>query len=227
VGTTHSSTGYMSLSNASTVFASSDRSQTGRPFSAPGCGNENMVSKIGDAIDRIVLWALNSTTLGPLDRRIMSAVGELSKSCGIVERERYKGVTAAGVWGKIRLLSVSMVADDIKSLYDKQGYVIVPALIPAELDQPVREATERVIARTRSGEWPHRRTVGKQFPPFDNDNPDSWGVQHLMHPDLGKPIFAQWYTSGPLVQTTCRLLDCGDDKLQMGVLLKDPGAYSS
>ena len=73
----------MNLSNASRVFASSDKSQTGRDFSAPGCGNENIVSKTGEAIDRIALCALNSITLGPPDRRMMSAVGELSKSCGI------------------------------------------------------------------------------------------------------------------------------------------------
>ena len=88
----------MNLNNASRVFASSDKSQTGRDFSAPGCGNENIVSKTGDAIDRIALCALNSTTLGPPDRRTMSAVGELSKSCGIAERNQ--GVV--GVWRKIR-----------------------------------------------------------------------------------------------------------------------------
>lgn len=117
-----------------------------------------------------------------------------------------------------------MIADDIKSLYDKQGYVVIPGLIPTELDKPLREATERVIARTRSGEWPYRRTVGKQFPPFDNDNPDSWGVQHLIHPDLGEPVFAEWYTSGPLVQTVCSLLDCDEDKLQMGAYSKSSRA---
>ena len=111
-----------------------------------------------------------------------------------------------------------MIADDIKSLYDKQGYVIVPSLIPTELDTPLREATERAISKTRSGEWPHRRTVGKQFPPYNDNNPDSWGVQHLMHPDLGEPIFAEWYTSEALVRTICRLLDCSEGKLQMGVL---------
>ena len=110
-----------------------------------------------------------------------------------------------------------MMADHIKSLYDEQGYVIVPGLIPTELDKPLREATERVIARTRAGKWPYRRTVGKQFPPYDDDNPDSWGVQHLMHPDLGESIFAEWYTSGPLVQTVCSLLGCDEDKLQIGV----------
>jgi hypothetical protein len=74
----------MSRSNAPMVFASSDRSQTGSDLPAPGCGNENMVSKTGDAIARIVLCALNSTSFGPPDRRIMSAEGELSKSCDIV-----------------------------------------------------------------------------------------------------------------------------------------------
>ena len=118
-----------------------------------------------------------------------------------------------------RLIYVSllMIADKAKSHYDKQGYVIVPGLIPAELDRPVREATERVITRTRSGKWPHRRTVGKQFPPFDNHSPESWGVQHLMHPDLGEPIFAGWYTSKPLVQMICSLLNCDESKLQCQV----------
>ena len=112
---------------------------------------------------------------------------------------------------------------DIKSLYDEQGYVIVPGLIPTEFDAPLREATERVISKTRSGKWPHRRTVGKQFPPFDNNDPDSWGVQHLMHPDLGEPIFAEWYTSEPLIRTICRLLgDCDENELQMGALSDEP-----
>jgi len=138
---------------------------------------------------------------------------------------RRAGATSSGggrseIEGSVCRLKFScasiMIADDTKFVYDKQGYVIVPGLIPTDLERAVREATERVIARTRVGEWPHRRTVGKQFPPFDNDNPDSWGVQHLMHPDLGEPDFAEWYTSGPLVQTICSLLGCGEGKLQMG-----------
>jgi len=89
--------GYTSLSNASRVFASSDKSQTGGVpgFSAPGCGNENIVSKMGDAIDRITLCALNWTACGPPDRRIMSAVGESSKLCGMTAE--IKDVTVAGV----------------------------------------------------------------------------------------------------------------------------------
>ena len=110
-----------------------------------------------------------------------------------------------------------MIAGDIKTVYDKEGYVIVPELIPAELDTPLREATERAISKTGSGESPHRRTVGTQLPPFNNDSPDSWGVQYLMHPDLGEPIFSEWYISEAPVRTICKLLDCGEGKLQMGV----------
>ena len=89
----------MSRSNASRVFASSDKSQTGSDLAAvPGCGSENMVSKTGDASDRIVVCTLKSTNFGPPDRRMMSAVRELAKSCGIVERGRYTDVEgSAGV----------------------------------------------------------------------------------------------------------------------------------
>lgn len=99
-----------------------------------------------------------------------------------------------------------MILDpSLKSSFDDQGFVIIPAsspssLIPSsnpDLLQALRDASGAIIKRTRSGEWPHRRVVGKQFPPFGNDSPDSWGVQHVMHPDLGEEgrILAQWYTS--------------------------------
>jgi len=122
-----------------------------------------------------------------------------------------------------------MVAD-VKALFDKQGYVIVPGLIDDQDRAELEAACERVIQRTRSGSWPYRRTVGKQFPPFDNDNPDSWGVQHLMHPELKEPAFAKWYTSKPLLGTAKDLLQCKDDDLQMGEyfpILVDPDTQPS
>ncbi|EKM51240.1 uncharacterized protein PHACADRAFT_263276 [Phanerochaete carnosa HHB-10118-sp] len=77
-------------------------------------------------------------------------------------------------------------------------------------------AAHRATARTRTGNWPHRRTVGCQFPPFDEDgSPDVWGVQHMMHPALGESVFAEWYTSEALLQTVCELMGCGKDELQM------------
>ncbi|KAG8967025.1 hypothetical protein FRC03_010872 [Tulasnella sp. 419] len=103
----------------------------------------------------------------------------------------------------------------LKSLYDRQGYVVVPNLVSPGLHQSLQAACTRVIKKTRDGIWTRRRTVGKQFPPYDSDNPDSWGVQHVMHPDLNEPEFATWYGSDALLGVVTELLECGEDKLQM------------
>jgi len=110
-------------------------------------------------------------------------------------------------------MTVAVAVD--KALYDEQGYVIVSDLILPENLEVLRAACDRAIAKTRSGLWPHRRTVGKQFPPFDDSNPDSWGVQHVMHPDLAEPTFAEWYTSDPLINVSKELLQCNEGELQM------------
>ncbi|KAI8976409.1 hypothetical protein BD414DRAFT_446565 [Trametes punicea] len=116
----------------------------------------------------------------------------------------------------------------LKERYDTQGYVVVPGLVPPDHLEALEAACERVIARTRSGEWPHRRTVGRQFPPYGDGDPDSWGVQHVMHPDLGEPAFARWYTSDALVDVVKELLGCEEDDLQMELfnLLINPTSNS-
>lgn len=108
-----------------------------------------------------------------------------------------------------------MTATINKALYDEQGYIIVPNLIPPETFEALKQACEHATAKTRTGSWPHRRTVGRQFPPFDDSNPDSWGVQHIMHPDLEEPAFAEWYTSDALINVAKELLQCNEDELQM------------
>lgn len=108
-----------------------------------------------------------------------------------------------------------MALEAQKKTFEEQGFVIIPNLIQPESRRALEEACERVITRTRAGDWPHRRVVGKQFPPFDDDNPDSWGVQHVMHPDLDEPAFAEWYTSDPLINACKNLLGCAEDQLQM------------
>lgn len=102
-----------------------------------------------------------------------------------------------------------------KTLYDDEGYVIIPNLIDPSEFVLLKEASTRVIEKTRAGKWPHRRTVGKQFPPFNVDSPDSWGVQHVMHPDLESPEFVQWYTGDRLTGVVRELLGCSEDDLQM------------
>jgi len=103
-----------------------------------------------------------------------------------------------------------------KQIYESQGYVIVPNLIsPIQFDQ-LQSACDRIIDRTRRGQWQHRRTLGKQFPPYGDANPDSWGVQHIMHPALGECAFVEWYTSDGVVNVAKELLACEEDDLQMG-----------
>lgn len=109
------------------------------------------------------------------------------------------------------------MASGIKERYEEQGYVVVPGLLPPEHFEALRAACERAITKTRSGAWPHRRTVGRQFPPFEDDNADSWGVQHVMHPDLAERAFANWYTSKGLTEAAMKLLGCEQDELQMGM----------
>ncbi|ETW76383.1 hypothetical protein HETIRDRAFT_389387, partial [Heterobasidion irregulare TC 32-1] len=115
----------------------------------------------------------------------------------------------------------------IKETFDAQGFVIIPNLVPSDLRVELEQASENVISKTRSGAWQHRRVVGKQFPPYGNDGVDSWGVQHVMHPDLGEPAFANWYSSHKLREAVKELLGCSDDDLQMELfnLLINPESH--
>lgn len=106
--------------------------------------------------------------------------------------------------------------------------MIIPGLISSSELSALKEATDRVIRLTRSGKWPYRRTVGKQFPPFNAESPDSWGVQHVMHPDLGASEFVRWYTSDGIVNTAKELLACDEEDLQMELfnILINPESHS-
>jgi hypothetical protein len=67
------------------------------------------------------------------------------------------------------------MASSLKAQYDTEGYVVVQGLITSEERDVLESACKAIISKTRSGEWPYRRTVGKQFPPFGDASPDSWG----------------------------------------------------
>ena len=47
----------------------------------------------------------------------------------------------------------------LKDRYVKDGFVIIPDLIPPEERVELEEACERVIAKTRAGSWSQRRVV--------------------------------------------------------------------
>jgi hypothetical protein len=57
--------------------------------------------------------------------------------------------------------------------------------------------------------------VGTQFPPW-TEGTDVWGVQHLMHPALQEPVFAEWYGSSDVQQAVCQLLGIKPEELQLG-----------
>jgi hypothetical protein len=104
---------------------------------------------------------------------------------------------------------------ELKKHYDTHGYVIIPGLLTPSENTDLIAATNRVVARTRSGSWPHARLVGKQFPPYGIGD-DIWGVQHAMHPALEEPIFARGYTGDAVRGAAKILLGCQDEELQMG-----------
>ncbi|KAF8737876.1 Phytanoyl-CoA dioxygenase (PhyH), partial [Rhizoctonia solani] len=123
---------------------------------------------------------------------------------------------------------LSTLSQDQKDAYARDGYVFISGLIDENELPAFREACDRVVAKTRAGEWPHRRIVGKQFPPFVGDEPDSWGVQHIMHPDLHEPIFVRWYGSEALVGAATSLLRCKEEDVQMELfnLLINPDRHT-
>ncbi|KAF9496944.1 hypothetical protein BDN71DRAFT_1488351 [Pleurotus eryngii] len=120
------------------------------------------------------------------------------------------------------------MSGSIKDTYDNQGFVVLGGLIPSEDFDQLKAACAQVIFRTRNGEWVYRRTVGKQFPLYGDDDLDSWGVQHVMHPNLCEPAFAKWYCSDALIKVVTQLLVCDADHLQMELfnLLINPVSHN-
>ncbi|CEH18733.1 Phytanoyl-CoA dioxygenase [Ceraceosorus bombacis] len=131
----------------------------------------------------------------------------------------------------------------IRAAYRRDGYVILDGIFDFENRlslEELRVACHAAVERTRRGEWPHRRVVGKSFPPYDPISDDSWGVQHLLHPDLiergeGKngadkydSIFARLYGSSPLLDIAAALLDTQPDKMQLELfnLLINPACHA-
>jgi hypothetical protein len=105
----------------------------------------------------------------------------------------------------------------LKKQYDEQGYVVVDGMFAQQDFGQLRRAARQVTDLTRQGKWKHRRIVGKQFPPFNNEqSKDSWGVQHLMHPDLPHSgLFTSFYGSSPLLDIAARLLDTREENMQL------------
>ncbi|KAH6617809.1 hypothetical protein B0J18DRAFT_482727 [Chaetomium sp. MPI-SDFR-AT-0129] len=100
----------------------------------------------------------------------------------------------------------------------RDGYVILRSLLTPPEITSLRAAAADLTTTARAGGWPHVRTVGKQFPPWDASLVPSqagiWGVQHLLHPDLpvsdnaggGRGAFARVYFHPKLLRVARELL---------------------
>ncbi|KAL4893513.1 hypothetical protein BDV59DRAFT_201700 [Aspergillus ambiguus] len=99
----------------------------------------------------------------------------------------------------------------------KDGFVVIPSLLsPDEVAQFRTVATEATTL-TRTGHWPHFRTVPKQFPPWPTTPPPAseggiWGVQHLLHPEMpNRADFARFYFSEKVLAVAEELLGLSRD----------------
>ncbi|KFH46328.1 hypothetical protein ACRE_027790 [Hapsidospora chrysogenum ATCC 11550] len=101
---------------------------------------------------------------------------------------------------------------------ERDGFVVIKSIFPADKLATLREASVKATELAREGKWPHIRTVGKQFPPWDPAARERgiWGVQHLMNPDLpGHAVFAEAYFSDEVLRIVRELLQCGDGDMVM------------
>lgn len=100
---------------------------------------------------------------------------------------------------------------------ERDGFVVVKSIVSPEKLQALRDAATKVEAMARKGEWPHIRTVGKQFPPWQwEPEKGIWGVQHMMNPKLpGHEIFTELYFSEEVLSIVRELLQCDDEQLVM------------
>lgn len=115
-----------------------------------------------------------------------------------------------------------MSSSSLLSRLNKDGFVIIPSAISTDELAALREATQHTTALARAGEWPHVRTLPKQFPPWPKSSPDSlpaegiWGVQGILHPDMhNSALYVKTYFSDAVVEPTKQLLECQDADLVM------------
>ncbi|KAK4126854.1 hypothetical protein N657DRAFT_640715 [Parathielavia appendiculata] len=102
----------------------------------------------------------------------------------------------------------------------RDGFVILSSLLSPEELASLRGAAARLTTTARTGAWPHVRTVGKQFPPWDaslvaRGEAGIWGVQHLLHPDLpcareDRDEFVRLYFHPRLLAVAGELLQVSD-----------------
>nr|POE56804.1 hypothetical protein CFP56_33776 [Quercus suber] len=111
-----------------------------------------------------------------------------------------------------------LFGEELRSSLARDGFVKIPNVISTEALQKYRSAATELISLAREGQWPHLRTLPKQFPPWNASDIEKgiWGVQHLLHPDMPAHLhsaFAESYFDPALIAAIKDLLQCSDDDL--------------
>lgn len=101
----------------------------------------------------------------------------------------------------------------------RDGFVVIKSIVSPSKLEALRTASLEAEQLARSGQWPHVRTVGKQFPPWNHEEAMEkgiWGVQHLMKPSMpGHETFTALYFSEEILSIVRELLQCEDEELVM------------
>ncbi|PTB56040.1 hypothetical protein M431DRAFT_114615 [Trichoderma harzianum CBS 226.95] len=101
----------------------------------------------------------------------------------------------------------------------RDGFVVIKSIVSPSKLEALRTASLKAEQLARSGQWPHVRTVGKQFPPWNHEEAMEkgiWGVQHLMKPSMpGHETFTALYFSEEILSIVRELLQCEDEELVM------------
>ncbi len=152
------------------------------------------------------------------------------------------GAASATVTAASRLRALGYDPDELLQHYRDHGYIILDGLLASDTSSPLhldslRRLADTATQITRDGKWPHRRIVGNAFPPFTQNNRDSWGVQHIMNPQLDtaasasaasiSSVFQQFYASSPLLDVASLLIGCQVEAMQMELfnLLVNPASH--
>ncbi|EME43517.1 hypothetical protein DOTSEDRAFT_89350 [Dothistroma septosporum NZE10] len=106
---------------------------------------------------------------------------------------------------------------ELRAALARDGFVRIPAAFSPQDVYTFREACWRTVEITRAGQWPHFRSLPKQFPPWNDDvSQGIWGVQNMLHPQMpDKETFQKSYFGDAVVNPLTALLQCSRDDLVM------------